>query len=69
MKMYLMIFILMLSLSGCSLKRAITGEVVRKQLACVDQVGCQTALAKDCPRGGKLHRVVPAVVVEYSCNP
>ena len=69
MRMYLMIFALVMSLSGCSLKRAITGEIVRKHLVCVDQLGCQTALAKDCPKGGKLHRVVPAIVVEYSCNP
>jgi hypothetical protein len=69
MRTILMIFVLAISLSGCSLKRAITGEVVKKKLVCVDQLGCQTALAKDCPKGGKLHRVVPAVVVEYSCNP
>lgn len=58
-----------LSSTGCAVKRAVLGEVVKKNLVCVDQQSCQDALAKDCPNGGTLYGAVPAVVVQYSCKP
>lgn len=64
-----LMLIVMIATSGCSVKRAVLGEVVKKNLVCVDQQSCQDALAKDCPNGGTLYGAVPAVVVQYSCKP
>lgn len=71
MKLYSCFLLLCLCVvfSGCSVKRALLGEVVRKNLVCLDELSCKSALAKDCPKGGKLHGVLPAIVVQYSCNP
>ena len=69
MRTFLLTLVLMASLSGCAVKRTLLGEVVQKSIVCTDELGCKTALAKDCPHGGKLHGVTPAIVVHYSCNP
>ena len=67
--LFCMMFIVAISSTGCSAKKAVLGAVVKKNLVCVDQQSCQDALAKDCPKGGTLYGAVPAVVVQYSCKP
>jgi hypothetical protein len=66
--MRLVIVCSLMFLSACSVS-AKPAEPQRKQLVCVDEVSCKATLAEDCKRGGVLHGVVPAIIVDYTCNP
>lgn len=62
--------IVFLLCSGCfSATPDELGHVVHRQLLCVEEYSCKAALAEDCKRGGTIHNVTSAVVIEYSCNP
>ena len=56
-------------LVGCAATTPKPSEEQSKFLVCVEEVPCKDTLAKECPRGGNLHGVTPAIVVEYSCKP
>ena len=68
-QLFCLMLVVLVSITGCSVKRAVLGEVVKKNLVCTDEVSCKNALAEDCPNGGILYGVVPAIVVQYSCKP
>lgn len=55
-------------LTGCSVVSK-PSEPERKQLVCFEEQSCKATLAADCKKGGVLHGVVPAIVVDYTCNP
>lgn len=71
MNMYarLIFFGLTVVCTGCSAVAGSGPAPQRKNLVCVDDAGCRNSLAKDCPKGTQLHGVVPAIIVQYSCNP
>jgi hypothetical protein len=54
-------------LTGCSAHKKL-GRIVPDSVVCVTQEDCKTSLAKACDNGGAIHRVLPALVIEYTCN-
>jgi hypothetical protein len=63
------VIVLSVFLSGCfsAKPEAVVSE--HKQRVCVEETSCKKALAEDCTKGGVIYGIVPAIVVEYSCNP
>jgi hypothetical protein len=58
------------SLCSCSTKvKGGSGIVSQQVVACVNPEQCQKIMARDCKKGGIIHRVAPAIAVQYSCNP
>ena len=58
-------------LFGCSVSTASTETEAdnTKYLVCVEEASCKQQLAESCPKGGILHTAIPAIVLEYSCQP
>lgn len=55
---------------GCATKvKGGAGIVSQQVVACVDPEQCKKVMARDCKKGGIIHRVAPAIAVQYSCNP
>jgi hypothetical protein len=57
-----------LSLTGCAVKRMVTGEVAHQVVSCTKSEDCKDRMAKDCPNGGMIYSIRPSVTVEYSCS-
>jgi hypothetical protein len=55
-------------LTGCSAHKAGLGQIVKKNVVCIEGESCKSSIAKDCPKGAQLHGIIPAIVVQYSCN-
>jgi hypothetical protein len=54
---------------GCSTVKGGSGIVSQQVVACVDPEQCKKVMARDCKKGGIIHRIAPAIAVQYSCNP
>lgn len=61
--------VLSVVLAGCFSTKPEHVADQHRQKVCIEEISCKRALAEDCTKGGVIYGIVPAIVVEYSCNP
>lgn len=54
--------------SSTSAPKAELGDIVHKTVTCADPVQCKLEMRNKCEKGGVIHKISPALHVEYSCN-
>lgn len=62
------LFLCLIGCAGCSSNVLGLGKIVQHTVTCVDPEVCKADMYKNCPNGGALHSLQPAVEVVYSCN-
>lgn len=60
-----LVFLCML-LTGCSVP--FVGQVAHQLVYCEEPAKCKAAAVQACPEGGTIHRISPALAVEFSCK-